>query len=369
MRAAVVDLFCGIGGLSYGFKKEGFQINGGIDTDATCEYAFEANVGAPFLAKDIRKLSGSEVSGLLAADGCDYRVLIGCAPCAPFSIYTGRYQKKSRRDASNKWQLLREFSRLALATRPDVISMENVPRLQRHPIFDRFVSDLKKSGYTVTYYHVRADYYGVPQRRSRLVLFASMFGEVEILAETHRDNPITVRQAIGDLPRIKAGVAGSADRLHVSRGLTQRNLLRLRLTSEGGSWRDWPKHLRLACHKRSTGKSFRSVYGRMRWNSVGPVITTECLGIGNGRFGHPEQDRAISIREAALLQTFPRKFKFVPPRSPIVGLHLARQIGNAVPVRLAQIIARSIKRHLNAVSNAPDERLASRSARRRKKRR
>jgi DNA (cytosine-5)-methyltransferase 1 len=103
----------------------------------------------------------------------------------------------------------------------------------------------------------------------------------------------------------------------------------------------------------------------MRWNSVGPVITTECLGIGNGRFGHPQQHRAISIREAALLQTFPRKFKFVPPSEPVIGLHLARQIGNAVPVRLAQVIARSIKNHLGAVSDAAAQRRASRRSRRR----
>jgi DNA (cytosine-5)-methyltransferase 1 len=369
MRAAVVDLFCGVGGLSYGFKKAGFTVKGGIDSDATCKYAFETNIGAPFFGQDIRKLSASQVSKLLSDDKSDYRVLIGCAPCAPFSIYTGRYRKAKWRDSSKKWQLLKEFSRLALATKPDVISMENVPRLQKHRIFDQFVASLRRRGYVVTYRQVRADHYGVPQRRSRLVLFASMFGEIDILAETHRDNPVTVRGAIGNLPKIKAGVPSSRDRLHVSRGLSERNLLRLTATREGGSWRDWPKHLQLACHKKDRGKSFRSVYGRMKWNSVGPVITTECLGIGNGRFGHPDQHRAISVREAALLQTFPRKFKFVPPGARIVGSHLARQIGNAVPVRLAQIIARSIKHHLNAVSSASVERCSFPSPRRQSKNR
>lgn len=367
MRLAVVDLFCGIGGLSYGFKREGFQIRAGFDSDPTCRFAFETNVGAPFLAQDIRKLSGLRVSRLLDAAKCDYRVLIGCAPCAPFSLYTSRYRKAKQRDTKKKWQLLKEFSRLIPAAEADVISMENVPRLRHHPIFRQFVAGLQRAGYTVSHCHVRADHYGVPQRRSRLVLFASKFGKVEMLAETHRDSPVTVRATIGKLPKIKAGIPCRSDRLHVSRGLTPKNLFRLMSTREGGSWRDWPESLRLNCHKRHKGRSFRSVYGRMRWNAVGPVITTECLGIGNGRFGHPKQHRAISIREAALLQTFPKKFKFVPPREPVVGLHLARQIGNAVPVRLAQIIARSIKNHLNAVDAAASQQRASRRSKRRRR--
>jgi DNA (cytosine-5)-methyltransferase 1 len=346
MRAAVVDLFCGVGGLSYGFKREGFDVKAGIDTDGLCQYAYEKNVGARFLAQDIRKLAVSDVSKFFTSGNSKYRILIGCAPCAPFSLYTGRYRKARRHDKSRKWELLKEFLRIVLATNPDVVSMENVPRLRRHPVFHHFVSGLRSNGYTVTYYEVRADHYGVPQQRARLVLFASKFGAVEMLPETHLDNPITVRDAIGKLPRVNAGVACPSDRLHVSRSLSEKNLLRVMSTSEGGGWKDWPEDLVLACHKKKKGKSFRSVYGRMKWNSVAPVITTECLGIGNGRFGHPEQHRAISIREAALLQTFPKKFRFVPPREPVIGLHLARQIGNAVPVRLAQIIARSIKRHL-----------------------
>jgi DNA (cytosine-5)-methyltransferase 1 len=352
MRAAVVDLFCGVGGLSYGFKKEGFDVKWGVDSDASCKYAFETNVGAPFLAKDIRQLSASRVSKVFAGDKSAYRVLIGCAPCAPFSLYTGRYRKAKRRDQNRKWQLLKEFSRLVLATEPHVVTMENVPRLQRHRIFDQFVASLRRAGYTITQYEVRADRYGVPQRRTRLVLFASRFGGIEIVPPTHLNDPVTVRDAIGKLPRITAGVACRSDRLHVSRGLSKKNLLRLRSTREGGSWKDWSQDLQLACHKKRKGKSFRSVYGRMRWDALAPVMTTQCLGIGNGRFGHPEQDRAISIREAAMLQTFPRKFRFVPPKEPISGLHLSRQIGNAVPVQLSRIIARSIQRHLQSVTVA-----------------
>jgi DNA (cytosine-5)-methyltransferase 1 len=228
--------------------------------------------------------------------------------------------------------------------------MENVPRLVHYEIFDRFVSTLEAQGYTVSYQKVRADYYGVPQRRARLVLIASRWGEVRLPPPTHRDRPVTVRDAIGGLPKLEAGKASPRDRLHVTRGLSERNLARLKSTREGGSWKDWNPALQLACHKKRGGKSFRSVYGRMRWDAPSPVITTQCLGIGNGRFGHPEQDRAISIREAALLQSFPKKFRFVAPNQPVYGLWLARQIGNAVPVRLSRVIARAIKRHLSAVS-------------------
>jgi DNA (cytosine-5)-methyltransferase 1 len=128
------------------------------------------------------------------------------------------------------------------------------------------------------------------------------------------------------------------------------NLRRLRATREGGSWKDWDEDLQLDCHKKDGGRSFRAVYGRMSWDEPSPVITTQCLGIGNGRFGHPSQDRAISIREAAILQSFPPDFDFVPEDEDVCGLHLARQIGNAVPPRLGQAIARSIKLHLKAAA-------------------
>jgi DNA (cytosine-5)-methyltransferase 1 len=349
VRAVVVDLFCGVGGLSYGFRREGFRVKAGVDSDESCKYAYETNLGAPFISCDIRELPASRIAKFFASDKSAYRILIGCAPCAPFSLYTGRYRKARKRDRHHKWQLLREFSRLVFATRPHVVSMENVTRLRRHRIFKDFVSGLRKRGYKVTYYVVRADHYGVPQRRSRLVLFASRLGEIHLVPSTHRDDPATVRDVIAGLPKLKAGATATGDRLHMARGLTSINLRRLRSTSKAGSWRDWPPELQLDCHKKPNGKSFRSVYGRMRWDAPAPVITTQCLGIGNGRFGHPDQNRAISVREAALLQTFPRKFRFLAAGAPVYGVRLARQIGNAVPVQLGRIIARSIKRHLQSV--------------------
>lgn len=348
MRAQVVDLFCGIGGLSFGFLKEGFRIAKGVDSDESCKFAYEENVGATFLSTDIRQVVGTKARKLFTETG-GRRILVGCAPCQPFSIYAGRYrkaEKQSKRSGDTQWKLLHDFARIVKATDPDVVSMENVPRVVRHRVFKTFVEGLEQAGYTVSHYVVRAHQYGVPQRRTRLVLFASKLGKVELIAPTHADQPRTVRDAIGHLPAIEAGGRAKRDRLHRSRGLTEINQRRLRATKPGGSWKDWDAELQLACHKKKKGKSFRSVYGRMTWGQPAPVITTQCLGIGNGRFGHPSQDRAISIREAALLQSFPASFKFVPPDEPVSGVTLARQIGNAVPVRLGRVIARSIKRHL-----------------------
>jgi DNA (cytosine-5)-methyltransferase 1 len=344
----VVDVFCGIGGLSHAFKSEGFNVVAGIDSDGSCRYAYETNIDAQFIEADVTRVTKKKIVELFNERKFSYRVLVGCAPCTPFSIYVGRYKKKRQTD--KRWFLLNEFSRLVMATKPDVISMENVPRLTRHKVFTKFVHELQRSGYTVSHQIVRADHYGVPQRRARLVLFASLWGKVELVPPTHLNNPKTVRDAIGGLPKIKAGEKCSSDRLHVTRNLTEINLTRIRSTTQGGSWKDWDEELQLKCHKKKKGKSFRSVYGRMSWDAPSPVITTQCLGIGNGRFGHPNQDRAISIREAAILQSFPRNFRFLPPRAQINGLQLARQIGNAVPLRLGKIIARSIRNHLSEVS-------------------
>jgi len=349
MKAEVVDLFCGIGGLSAGFRAEGFNVRAGIDLDDSCRHAYEANINAPFIAKSITAVSPTELKKLYSRGS--RRILVGCAPCQPFSMYTGRYrQNESGEDVDKRWALLDEFARLIENVEPDVVSMENVVRVTKHPAFDSFVSRLESAGYTVTHYKVRAQDYGVPQRRTRLVLFASQFGKVELTKPTHAQTPLTVRQTIASLPPIAAGTWASSDRLHRSRGVGEKNLRRLKATREGGSWKDWDEDLQLACHKREGGRSFRAVYGRMSWDEPSPVITTQCLGIGNGRFGHPDQDRAISIREAAMLQSFPPDFDFVPEGQEASGVTLARQIGNAVPPRLGEAVARSIREHLNSVT-------------------
>jgi DNA (cytosine-5)-methyltransferase 1 len=348
MKIGAIDLFCGIGGLSYGFRKQGFEVLAGIDLDDSCRYAFETNIGCSFLAKSIVDVKAKELVKIYNRARVDCRVLIGCAPCQPFSIYSGKYRRRGEVD--HRWELLREFARLTLEVQPDVISMENVPRLRLHPIFEEFVSDLRSADYKVTYDILRCEQFGVPQKRSRLVLFASRHGEIQIPTPTHIGRVATVRDAIGHLPSVSAGEAHPSDRLHGGRSLTPLNLFRIRATKQGGGWKDWDKSMQLACHRKNTGRSFRSVYGRMSWDKPAPVITTQCLGIGNGRFGHPKQNRAITIREAALLQSFPKRFRFLPPREPIVQERLARHIGNAVPVKLATVIAKSIRQHLRTLS-------------------
>ncbi len=326
----------------------------GVDSDASCAFAFEKNIGARFLASDICMLTDSQIRDLFGPENNSARILIGCAPCQPFSVYTGRYRNKENGNTS-QWKLLEEFLRAIRLTQPLVVSMENVPRLTRHELFSDFIQHLEDLEYFVTYELVHAQYYGIPQKRTRLVLFASRLGQISMINPTHKNNPRTVRDAISHLPPIAAGeIPKSGDRLHRSRNLSPLNLQRLKASREGGFWREWDDTLKLECHRKSSGRTFRSVYGRMRWDEPSPVITTQCLGIGNGRFGHPEQDRAISIREAAILQSFPRTFRFVPPRSPVVGEVLSRQIGNAVPVRLGRVIARSIKKHFRDLSSMKD---------------
>jgi DNA (cytosine-5)-methyltransferase 1 len=167
------------------------------------------------------------------------------------------------------------------------------------------------------------------------------------MAPTHdKSNYVTVRDAIGNLSRIEDGIADVNDPLHCSRKLGDLNKRRIQASREGGFWREWPEELKLACHKKDGGASFRSVYGRMSWDDVAPTMTTYCVGLGNGRFGHPEQDRAISMREAAIFQSFPKNYIFLNPDKPQSTATIARHIGNAVPVKLGEVIAESIKKHL-----------------------
>jgi DNA (cytosine-5)-methyltransferase 1 len=345
---AVVDLFCGIGGMTHGFLKEGFRVVAGVDLDPSCKHAFEVNNAAKFLEKDVRKLTAEDINGLYPAE--TIRILVGCAPCQPFSAYS---QLKGK---DEKWRLLNSFARLIRETLPDIVSMENVPRLIHHATFEDFVEALADAGYHVSHTFAHGPDYGIPQLRTRLVLLASLHGPIELLPPTHpRSRRRTVRHVIANLPAIAAGEVCPSDPLHQTRGLSAQNLRRIMQTPAGGDWRDWAEDLRLECHKREAGKTFRAVYGRMKWDEPGPTITTQCIGIGNGRFGHPEQNRAISLREAALLQTFPRYYKFLKPREKVNQEALSRHIGNAVPVRLGRIIARSIRRHLESLGVEQEE--------------
>lgn len=339
MSVSCVDLFCGAGGLTHGFVKEGLHVVAGIDLDGACRYPYEQNNNSIFIEKDVCEFSSSELIGLYSES--DIRVLAGCAPCQPFSTYSHRYDM----NRNSRWSLLNEFSRLSKEVRPEIITMENVPSVKDHQVFQRFVNDLEVCGYNVWFNVVDSSEYGVAQIRKRLVLFASLYGHIEIIEKTHQ-KPVTVRQVIGKLDPIRAGETSAKDRLHSASGLSELNLKRIKASKPGGSWRDWPQELIASCHQSQSGKTYSGVYGRMEWDKPAPTMTTQCYGFGNGRFGHPEQNRAISLREAAIFQGFPPNYKFIKPDQPVYKVPLGRMIGNAVPVGLGQAIAKSIKFHL-----------------------
>ena len=341
----VVDLFCGIGGLSYGMKRKGLDIKGGFDIDETCEYAYKFNNQANFFHKNIFDVTREDIVKLYSNDCIS--VLAGCAPCQPFSSYAFKNKTKDQ----SKYDLLYEFGRLINVVRPDIVTMENVPAIltfKLKNVLQDFVKLLEDLRYYVSVKIVYCPDYGIPQTRKRLVLLASKFGEINLIPATCTpDHYVTVRDTIGKLPPIKAGETSATDALHRAAGLTPINLQRIKSTPMGGSWKDWPESLRLKCHKAETGKTYGSVYGRMSWDLPSPTMTTQCTGLGSGRFGHPEQDRAISAREAALLQTFPMNYRFFEKEKEVSLGKVSRYIGNAVPPKLGEVVAGSIIKHLN----------------------
>lgn len=313
----------------------------GIDLDPACRYPFEENIGATFIEQDIVALKASTVGALFGK--ADVRVLAGCAPCQPFSGYTSK-----RRAIDGRWQLLVEFLRIARGLSPEIITLENVPRLALLPLWAEFVEALESSDYHVVWGVVDVSCFGVPQRRRRLVLLASRLGPISLPTVPANQPVPTVRRAIGKLPAIAAGTINSIDPLHAARALTVRNLQRIRQSRPGGTWREWPRGMRASCHKSVRGRTYPSVYGRMSWDVPAPTVTTQFYGFGNGRFGHPEQDRAITLREGAILQSFPRDFKFAPPGQPVSFREVGRLIGNAVPPLLGQAIGAAIVAHVEA---------------------
>ncbi len=341
LSIGAVDLFCGVGGLSHGLIKAGIQVRAGVDIDASCKYAFETNNKAKFIHKDIKECEINDLERLYHED--DIKVLAGCAPCQPFSTHT---QKNKNRDHDEKWGLLYYFLEIIKKVSPVVVSMENVPQIVNHKVFSDFIEGLESENYHTHWQKVYCPDYGIPQNRTRLVLLASKLGEINLIGPTHTpQNYKTVKMAISHLEPINAGSSSKKDRLHKSAALSKTNLERIKKSMPGGSWHDWDNNLRADCHRKKSGDSYRSVYARMEWDKPAPTITTQFYGFGTGRFGHPEQNRAISIREGAILQTFPQKYKFIHPGSPVEFGRLGRYIGNAVPVKLGKIIGKSIIKH------------------------
>lgn len=336
MQIEAVDLFCGVGGLTAGLLKSGIKVKAGYDIESACRYGYEQSNQAVFVHKDVADVSADEINAWYSKGAV--RLLAGCAPCQPFSTYN------NGKDASmdKKYPLLYHFARLIKEVRPELVTMENVPDVVKHEVYHDFVAQLEALGYQVSAQKVECIKYGIPQDRKRHVLLASRIGEVSLIPATH-DTPVTVREAIGALPAISAGQSHPSDPMHRSAHLSELNMKRIKASKQGGTWRDWSEELIAECHKKDTGKTFGNVYGRMSWDKPAPTMTTLCTGFGNGRFGHPEQDRAISLREAAIFQTFPEDYVFAERISKTA---ISKMIGNAVPVRLGEVVGLSLKSQL-----------------------
>lgn len=343
---SAVDLFCGAGGLTHGLLQAGVKVEAGIDLDPQMQYAYEKNnPGVKFLRWDVARKNCRSIKRLFTPK--KYRLLAGCAPCKPFSKLTNGVE------SHDDWDLLDNFGRFVRGIGPEFVTMENVPELvdRGSEVFERFINTLERLEYHVDWRVVYCHEHGVPQSRKRLVLLASRLGVLSV-PEGRCSYPSqwkTVRQTISDLPELESGGEDPRDQLHCAPLLSPMNLRRIRATPhDGGTRRSWPDKLVLACHRKKTGERYHSIYGRMWWDKPAPTMTTLCTGIGNGRFGHPDQDRSITLREAALFQSFPRSYGFWPPKEKLNRSAIGRMIGNAVPPKLAKELGRAIMDHAAA---------------------
>lgn len=338
-KPTAVDLFCGCGGLTVGLKKAGFQVIGAVDVDALSLKTYKANHrNVELWESDIRELEPADLLKKAGLNKGELDLLAGCPPCQGFSTMRTMNGAISVEDPRN--DLLMEFQRFVEVLRPRAIMMENVPGLADDERFAKFCRRMKRLGYLGDHRVLNAAEFGVPQRRRRLIYLAGMGMEIPFADKTSRLK--TVEDAIGGLPR--AGESG--DPVHdMPENRTQKvmEIIR-RIPRNGGSRRDLPEEFQLECHKRCTG--FNDVYGRMAWNDVAPTITSGCFNPSKGRFLHPEENRAITMREAALLQGFPRRYKFPTTNNKCA---VALMIGNALPPPFIAAHGRSILRVLQNI--------------------
>lgn len=341
-----IDFFCGAGGMSYGLQKAGLQILAGIDVDEKCQLTYEANVkNARFLLEDVSILEASTLKTHLGIQSYDDNLLlVGCSPCQYWSkVNTDK--TKSRQSAF----LLEEFSRFVTELRPGWVVIENVPGIvnKKGTVLPSFLQLLQNLGYQSTHGMLDLSLYGVPQTRHRFLLVATRLALEPTLPTSKKSSIRSVRDCIGHhngFDSVPAGHQDSSYFMHTVSALSEINLLRIQRTpKDGGDRRAWScdPHLRVAAYEGYATNQFADVYSRMAWDRPAPTITTRFNSFSNGRFGHPEEDRAISLREGATLQTFPKKFRFFGPAQCV-----AKQIGNAVPPAFAKLLGRHIiKQH------------------------
>lgn len=320
-KLTAIDLFCGCGGLTAGLKQAGYHVLAGVEIDQKARHTYALNHKEVWLAaEDIRSADPDEIMKGLNLQSGDLDLLAGCPPCQGFSRMRKLNKSRSVRDDRNA--LIDEFARFALVMKPKLIMMENVPGLADYYKFSSFRRSLERVGYSVIVEVLDVSKFGVAQRRKRLILSASRVGSPALAMESKK--VLTVRKVIGHLPQ--AGCSG--DLLHdFPEHRSERvQALILAIPKDGGSRIDLPEEMQLECHKKSSG--FKDVYGRMAWDAVAPTLTGGCFNPSKGRFLHPEEHRAITLREAALLQGFPKNYKFEAKHGKGA---IALMIGNALP--------------------------------------
>lgn len=334
---SAVDLFSGVGGLSHGMIKAGFKVIAAIEIDKDAVDAYKLNhPDVKVFDEDIRKIKISEVKKLLKDKELD--LLAGCPPCQGFSSVRRKNKKKNIKDSRNS--LIDEYLRFVKGLKPKTILLENVPGLMNYYRFQQFIKVLVDLGYNdaENYEIVNMKDFEIPQSRKRLTLVASRLGKIKIAQGTKKK--IYVKDVIGNLLKPE----DSTDPIHkIYPTHSERIMQRIKLTpKDGGSRSDLPKKFELACHKKEN-VGFNDIYGRLKWNDHSTTITGGCLNPSKGRFLHPEQDRCISAREAALLQSFPKGYKF--PLN-INKDSLALLIGNSLPPKFGYIQSKNIINHL-----------------------
>lgn len=344
-KFTAIDLFCGAGGLTQGLKKSGFTVIAGVEINQLAAKTYKKNHPKVTIYRDdIRDLNPEILLKELNIKKGDLDLLAGCPPCQGFSSHTTRNKSSSVND--NRNDLVFEFLRFVEILLPKTIMLENVPALAKDWRIQKVLNRLSEIGYFINGESIQvkdASNYGVPQRRKRLILKASRFGKIDEPKIINKKS--TVRGAIYTLP--PAG--GSGDPLHDIKEARSDKVKKIikNIPKDGGSRSDLPKSLWLECHKKSEN-SYKDVYGRMAWDSVAPTITGGCHNPSKGRFLHPDEDRAITLREAALLQTFPKNYQFLIENGKD---SVALMIGNALPPKFIAAHAKEYTKHLKEIYN------------------
>ena len=340
-KLLAVDLFSGCGGMTLGLKQAGFKVIGAVEIDPLAVGTYKTNhPEVKMWQKDVQKIRGSEMLRGLEIKKGQLDLLAGCPPCQGFSSIRTKNGKKRVRDVRN--DLIFNLLRLVKALLPKSVMMENVPALAVNTRMKIFKREMRALGYDLngTPLILNTANYGVPQRRRRMILVGSRIGGIELPKVDIKR--LTVGQAIGNLPR----PGKSGDPLHDIKEKRDPRIVEMirRIPKNGGSRIDLPKKFHLPCHKKLPD-GFKDVYGRMSWNEVAPTITGGCVSPSKGRFLHPYQNRSITLREAALLQSFPPDYYFSLDR----GKHgVAVMIGNALPPAFIKRHALAIRKSLIA---------------------